>query len=74
MNFHFNFNSDCAVYLLTSKEFPKQYTASTITSSDQDLIGISRISNIIEKEGRLMYKKNLLNVFIVKTITVSIET
>ena len=58
MNFHFNCNSNCVVYLLTCKVCAKQYIGSSITKLDQDLVSINRISNFMDKEEFCTKKTN----------------
>ena len=58
MNFHFNCNSNCVVYLLTCKVCAKQYIGSSITKLDQDLVSIDRISNFMDKEEFCTKKTN----------------
>ena len=67
MNFHFNCNSDCVVYLLTCKVSAKQYTGSTITKfrsrfnqykSNIKLYGEGRRGFVQEKLIEHFYSQN----------------
>ena len=49
MNFNFNCNSDCAVYLLTCKVLQRNKQGQLLPRLDQGLISIHRISHFTEK-------------------------
>ena len=55
MNFHFNCNRDCVVYLLTCK-VQSNIQNQLLPRLNQDLISINRMSNFTEKEGGVLYK------------------
>ena len=58
MNFYFNCNSDCVVYLLTCKICAKQYTGSTITKSRSIFNQYkSNIKLYGEERGRFVQRK-----------------